>query len=194
MKGCRPFTDDEIDSIAAALAHPRDRALFLVGIHTGFRISELLAIRLGDVVRNGRVVDVVAVAKRNTKGKRSGRSVPLHRRAKAAIEEWVDAIDPNGKRPADTFLFKSRQGGNRPITRQQFRAVLDAAYQQVGIVTAPGVLATHAMRKSFAARVYERSEKNLLLTQKALGHASVASTASYLATAELEVTDVILSD
>jgi integrase len=194
MKGCRPFTDHEIDAIAAALEKPRDRALFLLGVHSGFRISELLAIRLGDVVRGGRVVDVVAVAKRNTKGKRAGRSVPLHHRAKAAIEEWVAQLDPNGRRPADTFLFKSRQGGNRPITRQQFRAILDATYQEVGIVTAPGVLATHSLRKTFAARVFERSGRNLLLTQRALGHGTVASTASYLATAEQEVTDVILSD
>jgi integrase len=72
--------------------------------------------------------------------------------------------------------------------------MLDAAYQEVGIVTAPGVLATHSLRKTFAARVFERSGRNLLLTQRALGHASVASTASYLATAEREVAEVILSD
>ena len=40
MKGCRPLTDKEVARVAEHfLGRSRDRALFLLGVKTGFRIS-----------------------------------------------------------------------------------------------------------------------------------------------------------
>jgi len=52
MKGCRPLTDREVEQIAAAFSgryEARNRALFLLGVKTGFRISEMLSLEVRDV-------------------------------------------------------------------------------------------------------------------------------------------------
>lgn len=52
MKGCRALTADEVVRVSQAFHGTyaeRDRALFILGIKTGFRISELLSLGVGDV-------------------------------------------------------------------------------------------------------------------------------------------------
>jgi integrase len=53
MRGCRPLKEREIQRILKSLDGryaARDRALILLGIKSGFRISELLSLRLSDVM------------------------------------------------------------------------------------------------------------------------------------------------
>ena len=49
------------------------------------------------------------------------------------------------------------------------------------------------MRKTFADRVYERLGGDLVKLQRALGHRSVVSTASYVSFREEEIDEAILS-
>ena len=52
MKGTRPLDNDEIRQVAAAFTGTfavRNRGLFMLGVSTGGRISELLSLRVGDV-------------------------------------------------------------------------------------------------------------------------------------------------
>jgi integrase len=56
MKGCRPLTEAEVALVRQSFGGRyarRDRALFLLGVKSGFRISELLALRVGDVGGSG---------------------------------------------------------------------------------------------------------------------------------------------
>ena len=58
MRGCRPPTEPEVEAALACLEGEngaRDRALFLLGVRSGFRISEILSLRVRDVVQAGRV-------------------------------------------------------------------------------------------------------------------------------------------
>ena len=54
MAGCRPLTDAEVQVVEQTFVNARDRALFVLGVYTGFRISELLSLRRGDVTDAGR--------------------------------------------------------------------------------------------------------------------------------------------
>jgi len=81
MRGCRPLNDDEVYDVSRSFwgEHARrDKTLFLLGVKSGFRISELLSLRLRDVVQAGRLVDRVTVERRNMKKKLEGRTVLLH--------------------------------------------------------------------------------------------------------------------
>jgi integrase len=67
MKGCRPLTDEEVALMQRSFGGfyaDRDKALFLLGVKPGFRISELLSLRVGDVTQHGRLVDRVTVPRR----------------------------------------------------------------------------------------------------------------------------------
>jgi integrase/recombinase XerD len=89
MQGSRPLTDLEIEIVLTHLTSIRDRTLCLVGIRTGFRISELISLRVENVTQYGQVANQITVARSNMKGKNSSRTVPLHPQAKKALEEHL---------------------------------------------------------------------------------------------------------
>ncbi len=195
MKGSRPLTDLEAQAVTASLAGGfyglRNQALFVLGHRSGFRISELLSLTLGDVFQASRVVDRVTVNRRHMKKKREGRTVVLHSEARDALALWVARLITIVKADPSTYVFRSREGGNRPIDRRQAWRILMSAYQHCGLT---GKLGTHAMRKTFAKRVYKKTGNDLLKTQKALGHTKVETTMSYLSFSEEELEEAILAD
>lgn len=176
MRGSRPLTDSEVESVAGQLA-PRDRALFVLGVCSGFRISEMLSLRVGDVEQSGRIVESIAVARKNMKGKTEGRIMPLAQRAGDAVAAWLEVLRAeSGEIRPDAYLFGSRKGRGA-MTRGQAWRVLKAAYAAAGLA---GKLGTHAMRKTFAARIYKRLGHDLVKTQRAMGHKNISDTVKYL--------------
>ncbi len=177
MTGCKPLTPEEITTVLINLTGPmalRDQALFILGTKTGFRVAELLSLKVSDVRENGQMLDRVQVARRNTKGKHTSRSVALHPDAAKALKAWIDSLDGPA---ADSYLFFTHRGINKPLTTRHAWRVLNAAFKAAGIT---GNTGTHSMRKTFAMHVYNALDKNLLATQRALGHKSLLSTACYL--------------
>jgi len=188
MKGSRPLTDREVSLVAQSFGGrfaARDKALFVLGVRTGFRISELLSLKVKDLVQHGKVFERVAVQRRHMKKKVEGRSVVLHPEAKAAVAEWVLEA---GLGP-DDYLFRSRKGSG-PISRVTAWKVLDEAFRTNGMT---GRLGTHTMRKTFADRVYTAIDGDLVGTQRALGHRNINSTVQYLSFAQERIDEAILS-
>jgi site-specific recombinase XerD len=105
----------------------RDRALFLLGVKTGFRISELLALQVGDVLQHGRIVDAITVARCHMKRKSEGRTVVVHTDAQAALQVWLTQLRQMKPVTPQTFLFQSRKGANQPISKVQAWKILHEA-------------------------------------------------------------------
>jgi site-specific recombinase XerD len=117
------------------------------------------------------------------------RTVPLNPQLKAALQTYLDERF-EGLAPApDDFLFASRIGENRPISRVQAYRILKSAAAATG---RPERIATHSLRKTFAHDVFARSGHDLVLTQRALGHSSVVTTARYVSPDEGAVSAAIL--
>jgi integrase len=193
MKGCRALTDDEVARVSQAFRGTyaaRDRALFVLGIKTGFRVSELVSLRVGDVWQHGQFLERVAVSRRYMKGKTEGRRVIVHAEAKAALAAWLMAMQRTGAVSPETSLFPSRKEINRPLRPGQARHILRRAYATSGWT---GNLSTHTMRKTFGQTVYEKSGRDLLRTQRAMGHKSPASTVAYLHIDERDIDALILA-
>jgi integrase len=125
MKGCRSFTDQEADDIMKSFGGQyaaRDKAIFALGRYTGERISAILRLNIGDIVQAGRIGDAVTYRWANRKGKVEGRTVKLHPTAKKALTEWINQLGKNTILIAEHFVFQSRKGTNKPISRIQFHA------------------------------------------------------------------------
>jgi integrase len=64
----------------------RDRAIFLLSIKAGLRAKEIAALTWVMVTdAEGRVIDTLHLQNRATKGKKGGRSIPLHHDLQAAL-------------------------------------------------------------------------------------------------------------
>lgn len=178
MIGSRPLTDQEIEIVLSNLISTRDKTLFLVGIRTGFRISELLSLRVENITQYGKVANQVVVNRSNMKGKNSSRTVPLHPQAKQALESYL--LEMSSYEPK-TRLF--------PFTRQQGWRIFKNAVNKAQL---QGKLGTHSMRKTFCQRVHEALGEKIEKTQKAMGHSSLSSTAHYLSFKEEEISTAIV--
>ena len=155
MKGTRPLDNDEIRLVSACFTgtyEVRNRSLFLLGVSTGGRISELLSLRIGDVWQNRRAVTDLLYDKSIVKGGEVSRAVPVNTDSMRAIDNLIRWHRerygyPHKSRP----LFPSRNGH----------------------------LATHSLRKSFVQRLYEQTG-DVFTVQEMLGHKSIATTQKYL--------------
>jgi integrase len=193
MKGCRPLTEAEVDLLQQSFGGVYAdgvKALFLLGVKSGVRISELLSLHVGDVWQHGRLVDRVAVQRRHMKNQREGRTVLLHPEAKAALATWLLTLRQMSGCTAQTYVFRSRKGANRPISKVQAWRIL---HEAVTTNELTGKVGTHAMRKTFANRVYHQLNHDLVKTQRAMGHKNINSTVAYLSFVEDEIDQAILA-
>jgi integrase len=193
MSGCRPLTDDEVDLVMQSFGGKyalRDRALFLLGIYTGFRITELLSLRLQDVSQHQQVLPRITVPRRHMKGKVASRSVPLHPLAQLALAAWIDHMPCHGVVTPESYVFRSREGGNKPISRMHAHRLLREAFDSCEMT---GPLGTHSMRKTFAKRVHQRLGNDLAKTKEALGQKSITATMHYMSFLHEEIDQAILA-
>lgn len=184
VNGCRSLTLKEkaqLGEFFAGESRLRNAALFVLGIKSGFRISELLSLRVGDIYHKGAMLEEVRVERQNMKGKRFSRVVPLHPEASKVLYAWLSFRQfPS----PDAFVFSSRQGGNRPLSRVQAWRILKDAFQACQIA---GKLATHTLRKTYAADMYEALGHDLEALRVSLGHADIRTTIRYLAASKNKI-------
>lgn len=186
MKGCRSLTDSEIESVKQSLKNTRDYTLFILGIFTGFRIQELLSLKVKDVYQYGKVTSHCTVTRANMKGSHSSRTVVLHSEAQLNVLKLINEYSLEH----EDYLFQSRKGMNQPITRYRAWSILKAAYRACKL---QGKVACHSTRKSYSRRFYDASGQSLIKTQRALGHSNISSTVSYLSVDDEEIDNIILN-
>jgi len=183
----RPFTESEFSHLSAhfsAAGRTRNLLLLKLGCGSGYRISELLALRVRDVWTGTEVSKELTIARRNLKGGRGayhrsvrGRRVPLAEPVREAIREHLARI---GTDHPDQALFSTTQAKGEPMDRSAVFRVLTEACRRCGIDTTR--ISTHSLRKTFVGRIYKASNHDLIATQRIVGHTSPATTARYLET------------
>lgn len=180
------YSAQEIERLmaAAALLGPTGTirpltyfTLFGLLATTGMRISEALALELGDVTEDGLIIT-------NTKFKKS-RLIPIHTSTRAAIDRYLSARLPV---MADTVaLFVSNAG--TPPRYDTVSALFRQISRKIGLRGAPGQPGPriHDLRHSFAVRSLEQCpcnddavSRHVLALSTYLGHAHVGDTYWYL--------------
>ncbi len=146
----------------------RDVALISVLARAGLRVSEALALKVGDVEINARS-GVLLV--RHGKGLKE-RPVPLSAEARAALGAYLK-VRPAAAR--DDTLFLSRTCG-RLDPRDAQRIVAEAAR----IAGVKARVTPHALRHYFATRFLERNQGDIATLATVLGHANISTTTRYL--------------
>jgi site-specific recombinase XerD len=149
----------------------RDRVMFSLFYNTGARVSEIVALRVGDV-------SLAGGASVNIRGKgRKERSVPLWKPTAAALKQWMKRIDQSPTSP----LLPNTDGA--PLTRSGVeyrlkRAVHIAAEKQVTLKNRS--ISPHTLRHTTAMHLLQ-SGADLSVIALWLGHESTITTHMYTA-------------
>ena len=139
----------------------RDHLIFVFGTNSGLRISDIVALNVGDV-RGKNYVQIVE--KKTGKPKR----FPLNDKLKRLIADFVK--NRRDKEP----LFKSHWG--RRFNRITAYYMIRNACEAVGIEAKIG---THSMRKTFGYHHYQQF-KDVAILQKIFNHSSQQITLRYI--------------
>lgn len=152
-------------------AGQRDRALFSLMYNTGARVSEVIGLRVGDVIINGS-----AAAHLHGKGRKE-RSVPLWRSTAELIRNWKRRLDEGGD---NKFLFPNRGGGRmaRSNVTQRLKLAVSGAAQHHPQLTRRSI-SPHTIRHTTAMHLLQ-SGVDIAVIALWLGHESPATTHLYL--------------
>jgi len=144
------------------IKNQRDYVMFMFGIYSGLRISDILKFRVRDV----RDKDFISQREKKT---RKEKRFPINKELKVIIEEYI-----KDKRDYE-YLFKSPTQPNKPITRQQAYNILSNAGKQFGLES----IGTHTLRKTFGYHLYKQTQDAALLMD-IFNHADIHYTLRYI--------------
>lgn len=153
---------------------PRDYLLFVIGINTAFRVSDLLTLKYSDVMDSkGRLLEHFTLKETKT-GKNN--KVAMSKGVQKALKEY---IDNNYEGNMNEYLFKSRkhdkEGNSQPINRKSAWRIIQQTAEQLGLKN----IGSHSLRKTFAYHQYQMGT-DIVLLQDMLNHSSPAVTLRYI--------------
>lgn len=160
------------NKIIAAL-HGRNQLMFRLGVAFGLRITDLLNLKVGQV--RGKKEAIVIEQKT-----RKARTITVSRQLQKELTH-LEGDD-------NDYIFKSRQGANRPISRQRAYQVLNNAIDRAGLKDKVGTIGTHSLRKTFGYILYQQNY-DLARLQKILGHSSQKVTLRYIGIEDEEIAE-----
>ncbi|WP_353895329.1 tyrosine-type recombinase/integrase [Priestia megaterium] len=139
----------------------RDYFLFLFGINTGLRISDILPLLVKDVRNKTQII----ITEKKTK---KIRSIYINEILKEEVNKYTASMKD------DDFLFPSKKGNSYITPTQAYRRLQKAA-EIVGIEHT----ATHSLRKTFGYHHYKK-HGNLTILKDFFSHASTSITKRYI--------------
>lgn len=159
----------DIERMKKAL-HGRNRLMFVTGVSLGLRISDLLSLKLGDV----RGKTHLTITEEKTKKRRP---IKLSKTVMGEVDK-LEGTDSD-------YLFQSRKGDNRPISRVQAYRILNDAAKRAGLNIKIG---THTLRKTFGYQLYSQGI-DITRIMEILNHSTPAMTLKYIGITAKEIDD-----
>lgn len=164
----------------------RDLLLFAVGINTALRISDLLALRIGDFIDDDGEVRQQFRIREQKRGKRH--EVVINNSIRDALAEYREAYPDVEDHPAHFVFFDTRTHDyTHSISRVQAWKFIAAICQEVGL---RGNYGTHTLRKTWGYHA-RMSGVDLTLIMDKLNHNSLAYTKRYLGITDDELGEVV---
>jgi integrase len=170
MKFVQPIRDQQkIEAVKLYLKYRNDRdyILFVLGINTGLRISDILLIKVGHV--KGTHLDIIE----QKTGKQ--KVVKINRSLRAALNDYIPG------KPDNEYLFRSTYkkhktgASDEPIDCSTAYKFLRAAAMSCDIPE----IGTHSLRKTFGYHTYLNT-KNVVLLMELFNHSDPSITLRYI--------------
>ena len=164
----------------------RDLLLFVVGINSALRISDLLQLRTGHFFDDQGRIKRRFWIKEQKRGKRQ--EVVINESIRITLEEYLAAYPLVSKNPENCIFFSSKcEDYSHPIKRGQAWKLITSICQDVGL---SGEFGTHSLRKTWGYHA-RLSGVDLALIMHKLNHESIAYTRRYLGITDDELQAVV---
>jgi integrase len=167
----------QIKNFLIGAERQRDLLLFVVGINTALRISDLLQLRIGDFAdTDGDYQERFSIreAKRDKRNE-----VVINASIREALDKYLERYSGIKRNPAHYVFFSTKQGDHnysKPLTRFQAWRLITEMCSAVGL---SGNYGTHTLRKTWGYQA-RQSGVPLELIMAKLNHANIAMTKRYL--------------
>jgi integrase len=142
--------------------NPRNYIMFLTGIYSGLRISDMLNLKVRDVKNK----DYISMREKKT---RKQKIFTINPYLKKALKTYCDG------REMGEYLFKSRIGANKPITREMAYLILRETAELFDLNN----IGCHTLRKTFGYHHYLQY-KDVVALQKIFNHSDPKITLRYI--------------
>ena len=159
------------EGFAGARPNPRIATALMLEANLGLRISDILRLRLSDIVKDGDRYRLSIIEKKT--GKARVFTVPL------PLYNFIRLYCIDNGITAETVLF--------PLTERAIQKQLKTVCDYLNI---PGI-STHSFRKYYATEIYTHSGYNIALVQQLLQHSSTAVTQRYIGIQQKEIETAI---
>lgn len=169
----RDVEDAALQRLFAVIVSPRDRAIFLLMLRCGLRVSEVRLLSLQDLYLHPRPTHLPRIWLHGKGG--AQRVVYLSPQLLAALQAWLQ-VRPNA---ADPAVFLNRFGHRLTVTGIQLQ--LAHYCHRAGVW-----ITCHQFRHTFARHMIE-AQMPVTTLQKLLGHAHLPTTQTYLHISDRQV-------
>lgn len=164
----------------------RDLLLFVVGINSALRISDLLQLRISHFVDEHNHIRRRFAIKEEKRGKRQ--EVVINDSIRKALDEYLSAY-PGAASDPDNYVFFNSKTNNfsEPIKRGQAWKFITGICADIRL---RGNFGTHSLRKTWGYHA-RMNGVDLALIMYKLNHASLAYTKRYLGITDDELEEVV---
>ena len=160
----------------------RDLLLFVVGINTALRISDLLDLQITHFLDDQGKIQQRFWTKEKKRGKRQ--EVVINESIREILEEYLAAYPGIGENPSNFVFFNPKINDySHPIKRGQGWKFITSICRDVGL---RGNFGTHSLRKTWGYHA-RMNGVDLALIMHKLNHNSIAYTKRYLGVTDDEL-------
>ncbi len=150
----------------------RDVFLFLIGINSGLRMSDIVKLKKKDVIssKNPRIVE-----------QKTGKTRILYLSSlQELIQDYTKDLEP------EDYLFPSTKGGHVEVN------TVYQMFQKVAKLLGRDDIGTHTLRKTFGYHYYKKT-KDVDTLMEIFGHSSEKITKRYIGINEDEISETLLN-
>lgn len=179
----RNLKDIEILKLYLRQKNIRDYLLFVLGINSNLRISDLLNLKFQDVWIKNKPKEYIELKEQKT-GKH--KKIKINDSMSKAIREYVKSLPTF---TSSDYLFFSKKNPSKPISRQQAHFILKTAGQFCGI---DEPISPHSLRKTWGYWAWKNGV-SLILIMEALNHSNTTVTKRYLGIMQDDIDDIYIN-
>ena len=196
-KQAKTLTKKQSDVALAYLSNTRhsirNRVIFLLSVKAGFRAKEIASLRWRHMIdAECNLGDVISLTNDTSKGKSSGRVIPIHKELKKALVDALEVARRRKRFDIENGFVITTERSNRTSARVIVNT-FQRWYADLGFVGA----SSHSGRRTFITNVAKKipmAGGSLRDVQALAGHANLQTTQRYIdvdAECQRKVVDMI---